>query len=341
MKLSWGIIGLGQLANEWIAPAIRASNNGQLVACADSIVERANQFGSIHGIDHVYYSYEKLIEDTQVEAVYVATPNALHHPIVLAAARARKHVLCQKPMALTAREAEEMLNVCDRAGITLRIGLHLRFQGILQASSDYIRKGSIGTVREVSVQRYAPIHEARASGWRHELALAGAGALADVGVHVIDFVQWIIGDQIRRVFAFAYPGRVSRRPDETTTLLLEFENGCQASIRCSREMPIAANDLQIFGTGGMLTTGPLRGVDAHRLRIRTPSESYEMEYPAENLYFREVEAFADAVTGKMTPAATGEDGLRLVRVTEALIRSLETGSAIPLCPKQDKRGAAV
>lgn len=330
MKLSWGIIGLGQLANEWIAPAIRVSNNGQLVACADSIVERANQFGSIHGIDHVYDSYEKLIEDTQVEAVYVATPNALHHPIVLAAARARKHVLCQKPMALTAREAEEMLNVCDRAGITLRIGLHLRFQGILQASSDYVRKGSIGTVREVSVQRYAPIHEARASGWRHELALAGAGALADVGVHVIDFVQWIIGDQIRRVFAFAYPGRVSRRPDETTTLLLEFENGCQASIRCSREMPIAANDLQIFGTGGMLTTGPLRGVDAHRLRIRTPSESYEMEYPAENLYFREVEAFADAVTGKMTPAATGEDGLRLVRVTEALIRSLETGSAIPL-----------
>lgn len=330
MKLSWGIIGLGQLANEWIAPAIRASNNGQLVACADSIVERADQFGSFHGIDHVYYSYEKLIEDTQVEAVYVATPNALHHPIVLAAARARKHVLCQKPMAFTAREAEEMLNVCDGAGITLRIGLHLRFQRILQASSDYIRQGSIGTVREVSVQRYAPLHEARASGWRHELALAGAGALADVGVHVIDFVQWIIGDQIRRVFAFAYPGRVSRRPDETTTLLLEFENGCQASIRCSRKMPIAANDLQIFGTGGMLATGPLRGVDTHRLRIRTPGESHEMEYPAENLYFREVEAFADAVTGKMTPAATGGDGLRLVRVTEALIRSLETGSAISL-----------
>ena len=330
MKLSWGIIGLGQLANEWIAPAIRASNNGQLVACADSIVERADQFGSFHGIDHVYYSYEKLIEDTQVEAVYVATPNALHHAIVLAAARARKHVLCQKPMALTAREAEEMLTVCDGAGITLRIGLHLRFQRILQASSDYIRNGSIGTVREVSVQRYAPIHEAKMSGWRHELALAGAGSLADVGVHVIDFVQWIIGDQIRRVFAFAYPGRVSRRPDETTTLLLEFENGCQASIRCSREMPIAANDLQIFGTGGMLATGPLRGVDVHRLKIRTHSESYEMEYPAENLYFCEVEAFADAVTGKMTPAATGEDGLRLVRVTEALIRSLETGSAISL-----------
>ena len=87
MKLSWGIIGLGQLANEWVAPAIRDSNNGQLVACADSVVERADQFGSFHGIDHVYYSYEKLIEDPRVEAVYVATPNALHHPIVLAAAR--------------------------------------------------------------------------------------------------------------------------------------------------------------------------------------------------------------------------------------------------------------
>ena len=330
MKLRWGIIGLGQLANQWIASAIKASRNGQLVACADSIAERADQFASTQGIDGVYHSYEELVQDSSVEAVYVATPNALHHPVVLAAARARKHVLCQKPMALTASEAEEMLTACKGAGITLRIGLHLRFQGILQACADVVREGSIGTVREISAQRYAPVHEAKASGWRYDLALAGAGALADVGVHVIDFVQWIVGHPMKRVFAVSYPNRASGRPDETSTLLLEFEGGCQASIRCSREMPLASNDLQIFGTGGMLTTGPLRGVDTHRLTVRTPGRSYAKEYPAENLYLREVEAFADAVAGRETPAATGEEGLRLVRVTEALIRSLETGSAISL-----------
>jgi len=271
-----------------------------------------------------------LIEDTKVEAVYIAAPNALHHPIVLSAARAHKHVLCQKPMALKASEAEEMITACDRARVALRIGLHLRFLKVLQASADCIQKGSIGAIREVSVQRYAPMHEAKVSGWRYELAVAGAGVLADVGVHLIDFVQWIIGYPIKQLFALAYPNRTSGRPDETMTLLLEFKNECQATIRCSREMPLSANDLQIFGTGGMLTTGPLRGVDTYRLKVRTPGESYEMEFPSENLYLHEIEAFADAVEGKITPAATGEDGLRLVRITEAIIRSLETGSAISI-----------
>jgi 1,5-anhydro-D-fructose reductase (1,5-anhydro-D-mannitol-forming) len=95
-------------------------------------------------------------------------------------------------------------------------------------------------------------------------------------------------------------------------------------------MPLGANDLQIFGTDGMLITGPLRWVHTHHLTLRTPNGCKEEEYPADNLYLNEIEAFAEALAGEWTPAASGEDGLRLVRVTEALIRSLETGSAIPV-----------
>jgi 1,5-anhydro-D-fructose reductase (1,5-anhydro-D-mannitol-forming) len=299
-----------------------------LVACADSLMERVRSFASVYGVERLYGSYEALIKDEDVDAVYVATPNALHCPVTRAAARAGKNVLCQKPMALTGAEAEEMIAACHEAGVTLRIGLQLRFQKILQAVADQVRQGRIGSVREVTVQRYAPIGEAKASAWRYELALAGAGALADVGVHVVDFVQWIVGDRIRRVFASAQPGRASGRPDETVTVLLEFAGGCQVTVRCSREMPLGANDLQIFGTGGMLITGPLRGVPQNRLTVRTPEGDEETEYPAGNLHLQEIEAFAEAVAGAPTPAATGEDGLRLVRLTEALIRSLETGCAI-------------
>ena len=330
MQLRWGLVGLGQLANEWIGPAIRASNSGRLVACADTLIERAKSFGSAYGVERIYGSYQALMKDTDVDAVYVATPNAFHCPVTRAAAHAGKHVLCQKPMALTVAEAEEMIASCHEAGVTLRIGLQLRFQKILQTVADQVRKGRVGSVREVTVQRYAPIGEAKASAWRYELAVAGAGALADVGVHVVDFVQWIVGDRIRRVFASAHPGRASGQPDETVTLLLEFASGCQATIRCSREMPIGANDLQIFGTGGMLITGPLRGVPKNRLTVRTPEGCEEIEYAAENLYLQEMDAFAEAVAGASTPAASGEDGLRLVRLTEALIRSLETGAALPV-----------
>jgi 1,5-anhydro-D-fructose reductase (1,5-anhydro-D-mannitol-forming) len=328
MEVRWGIVGLGQLAYQWIGPAIKASKSGRLVACAGVNPEGVKEFVSAHGVERGYHSYGELVQDPAVDAVYVSAPNALHHPIVLAAAAAGKHVLCEKPMALTTGEAEEMIVACRTVGVTLLIGLQLRFQLVLQAAARTIREGRIGVVREVTVQRYAPVGVAR--GWRHDLAVAGAGAMVDVGVHMVDFVQWILDDKIVRVFALAHPSRNSGRPDDTTTLLLEFERGSQATIRCSREMPIGCNDLQVFGTGGMLATGPLRWVDRHRLTVRVPDGCQEHDYPAENLYLREIEMFAEELAGIRTSAATAHDGLRLVQITEALIRSLEAGSAISI-----------
>lgn len=330
MKLRWGIVGLGQLANEWIAPAIKASKKNQLVACADALTERADQFGKNHGIDHVYYAFQEMVKDSNIDAVYVATPNSLHHPVVIAAARAGKHVLCQKPMAINLKEAEEMIEACRNNRVELRIGLQLRFQKVLQLAADLVRSGRVGQVREVTAQRYAPMHEAKVSAWRYDLGVAGAGALSDVGVHTIDFVQWVVADRIRRVFAVSNPPRASGATDDTITVLFEFEHGCQATIRCSREMPVASNDLQIFGTGGKIITGPLRGVDQYKLLLRAPSESKDFEFQAENLYFVEIESFAAITNGKSSPAVTGEEGMKLVEVTDAVIHSLRTGNAVTI-----------
>ena len=326
MTIRWGLAGLGQLANEWIAQAFKDTNSGYLVACSGSDSERLEHFGSLHKIERRYNRYEDLVRDRSVDAVYIAASNALHHPITLSAARAGKHVLCQKPMALTVHEAEEMVAACKTAGVLLRVGLQLRFQQVLRAAAKEVSKGRIGVVQEVTAQRYAPTHEAK--GWRHNLKLAGAGALADVGVHVLDFVQWVVNDRITCVFAFADPPRSSGLPDEKVTMLLKCSGGCHATIRCSRKMPLGRNDLQVFGTEGILATGPLRWVDKHQLTIRTADEFEEREYAVDNLYLREIEAFAEELAGTKTPAATGEEGLQLVRITQALIRSLETGSAI-------------
>ncbi|MBI4504577.1 MAG: Gfo/Idh/MocA family oxidoreductase [Chloroflexi bacterium] len=324
--LRWGIAGLGQLADEWIAPAVAASASGRLVACASSDAERARRFAARHGAGRAHGSYEDLARDPEVDAIFVATANHLHTPVVMAAAQHGKHVLCEKPMALSTVEAEQMLAACRAAGVTLRIGLQLRFQEVLQAAAELVRDGRIGTVREVSAQRYAPVRQP--GTWRRDLATAGAGALADVGVHVVDYVRWIVGDHVARVFAVGHPARASGRPDETVTLLLEFAGGCQAAIRCSRELPLGANDLQLFGTRGLLATGPLRWVETNRLVARTSEGDEERTVPVANYYLREIEAFAAAVAGEPTAAATGEDGLALVRVTTAAISSLETGAAV-------------
>lgn len=325
-KLRWGLVGCGDIARKRVAPALRDMPDGEFISVARAHADSAAAFAREFGAAGWHGSAEEMFADPDIDAVYIATPVRFHAGQTIAAARAGKHVLCEKPMALSTVEAEQMLAACRAAGVTLRIGLQLRFQEVLQAAAELVRDGRIGTVREVSAQRYAPVRQP--GTWRRDLATAGAGALADVGVHVVDYVRWIVGDHVARVFAVGHPARASGRPDETVTLLLEFAGGCQAAIRCSRELPLGANDLQLFGTRGLLATGPLRWVETNRLVARTSEGDEERMFPVANYYLREIEAFAAAVAGEPTAAATGEDGLALVRVTTAAISSLETGAAV-------------
>jgi 1,5-anhydro-D-fructose reductase (1,5-anhydro-D-mannitol-forming) len=323
-RLRWGIVGPGQLADDWIAPAISASASGELVACAGQDLARTRAFAERHEVPRVYDDYRALLRDEAVEAVFVMTPNHLHHPVVVAAAEAGKHVLCDKPMALSVEQASEMLEACQRAGVVLRIGLQLRLQPVLQAAARIVAEGRLGELREISVQRCAPLTQAGA--WRRDLAQAGLGALYDVGVHVLDFIQWILGERIVAVSASARPPRASGRPDETAVALLELQGGVLGTLRVSREVPIARNDLQIFGSRGMLVSGPLRWAESHELTLRTSDGEERSSYSVPNLYLDEVEAFARALAGEPDGLASGQDGLQLVRVAEALVRSLESGS---------------
>jgi 1,5-anhydro-D-fructose reductase (1,5-anhydro-D-mannitol-forming) len=328
-EVRWGLVGLGRLAEEQLVGAFAAAHNGRLVACAGRTLDRAKEFAATHGVERWYASYEELVRDPGVTAVYVATPNHLHRPVVLAAAAAGKHILCEKPLGLTPGEAEEMVEACRTGGVLLRVGLQSRFQAVLQAAAEAVRGGRVGTVREVSVQRYGPMRASQ-SPWQANLATAGSGVLAGLGVHAIDFVHWVVGDRIARVFGLAYPARATGRPDESATVILEFAGGCQATIRCGRGLPVGTNDLQLFGTKGMLATGPLRWGPVDSLTVKTAEGTEAREFPRENLYQREVEAFGEELAGSRTAAATGEDGLWLARVTDAAIRSFETGALVPV-----------
>ena len=199
--LRWGLVGLGRHTEE-IAPAIQCSATAQIVACASRDISAAGAFAERFAIPRAYDTFEDLVNDQNVDTVFVATPNALHAVVVLAAARAGKHILCEKPLALTVADGRAMVAACRAAGVQLRVGLHLRFERSLQRVAEILRSGAIGTPRAISMERTAPPGER--VPWRADPAQGGS-ILFDVGVHLLDLIPRLLVTEIAAISTLATP----------------------------------------------------------------------------------------------------------------------------------------
>lgn len=317
--IRWGVVGLGNFAGQALIPAARRSQRAVIAACASRELSQAQEFASRHGIPRVYESAAALVRDEGIDAVFIATPNAEHVPIVVAAAAAKKHVFCEKPLALDITSGHAAVRACKEAGVVLRLGLHLRLEKSLHRVAEILRMGTIGTVRTLSIERSAPLDER--VKWREDPAQGGS-ILYDVGVHLLDLVPRLAGADIATVSAVASPPPDSGKAPDTMTLLLRLQNGVQATVRASREAPYTASDLVVIGTAGMLRTGPLRWVEQHHIAVITAAGLDEEEIPAGDLYRDELDAFADDVADGRSRLATGEDGLKLIAIADSVQKAL-------------------
>jgi predicted dehydrogenase len=323
--LRWGIVGLGSLAENGLVPAASRARRARIVACSTRDPAKARAFAARHGIPRWHPDHESLVRDPEVDAVFVATPNALHAAPVLAAAAAGKPVLCEKPLAPTVEEAERMVAACHAAGVMLRLGLHLRFERFLDRVGDLLRGGAIGEVRALSVERAAP--PAERVPWREDPA-QGGGVLHDVGVHLLDLAPRLLGAPLLSVAGLAFPPRGAA---DTITLLAEAVTGAQVTLRMTREAPRAAADLMALGTNGFLRTGPLRWVSEYGLTVTTGDGATREESATPcDLYRDELDGFALDLADGGTRLGTGEGGLRLVRVALAAEEALRSGRRVPL-----------
>lgn len=325
--LRWGLVGLGSLAANGIVPAAGRSEFARITACATRDPAKARDFATRFGIPTAHTDHAALARDPAVDAVFVATPNALHLPAVLAAAAAGKPVLCEKPLALTVAEAERMVAACRDAGVMLRLGLHLRFERFLDRVGEVLRSGEIGTVRALSIERAAP--PAERVPWRED-PLQGGSVLYDVGVHLLDLAPRLLGSPLVAVQGLAHPPPGSGRGADTVTLLAEAASGAQVTLRVTREAPKAAADLVALGTDGFLRTSSLRWVPEYTLTVATPGGVREERAAPCDLYCDELDGFARDLADGGTRLGTGEDGVVLVRVADAVERALREGRRVTL-----------
>jgi len=322
----WGIVGPGRIVVNQIAPALARSASSRLVACAASSLAKAEAFARQFDVPRWYDTHEALAADPDVDAVFIATPNALHHRMVLAAARAGKHVLCEKPLALTVAEGHEMVAACERAGVLLRVGFYLRLEEILLRARELVRAGTLGDLRSISLARTGPA--LLRAGWR--LHAEGGGALYDMAVHLLDLVEWMGGARFTAISAASHPDRRDGHPDDTVAILGSLSDGCQALVRASREVPHAANDLVVEGTRGMLATSSLRWSDEYVLRITTDAGTREERFAPTPAYALELAYFEREMRGERGLLATGEDGVRAIALASAVTESIDTRRIVPV-----------
>jgi 1,5-anhydro-D-fructose reductase (1,5-anhydro-D-mannitol-forming) len=315
----WGIVGLGWVAADFIVPAMVKNPGSRLAACLGSSLEKGQAFAERFGVERVHSDLEALMHDPDVDAVYIALPNALHHDAVLAAARGKKHVLCEKPFAMRVAHAKEMVAACRDAGVILRIAHQLRLDAAVGHARKLVQAGRLGRLVAMSLERASGL-EAR-TAWRQDVSQSGV--IFDVGVHLLDLIQWVSGQRFAEVSAFTHPDRRQSVPDDTVTVLGRLNGDCHAVARATREVASAENNLIIEGTEATLVTSALRFARTHVVRVHDRSGTTEEPFPASPAYELEVLAFEGELRGERSLLPDGEDSTGMVAVTQAVLQSIE------------------
>jgi 1,5-anhydro-D-fructose reductase (1,5-anhydro-D-mannitol-forming) len=317
--IRWGLVGLGWVASDFVAPAMVQSPSSRLAACLGSSLAKGRAFAERFGVERVHGDLDALMHDPDVDAVYIALPNALHHEAVLAAAREHKPVLCEKPFAMTVAQAREMVEACRAAGVLLRVAHQIRLDAAIGRAREIVRSGRLGRLAAITFERTSGL--AIRTSWRHDVAQSGV--LFDVGVHLLDLIPWISGQHFVEVNAFTHPDRRQGVPDDTVTILGRLDGDCHAVARATREIACAENNLIVEGTEATLITSALRFAPEHVVRVRDQTGTTEERFPASPAYALEIYAFEGELHGEPSVLPDGEDSVRTVAVTQAVLQAID------------------
>jgi len=329
-ELGWGFVGASTIAREHMHAAVEADPRSSVTAVMSSSPERAEAFAREHGVPAAHASLEHLLDDPRVDVVYVSTTNERHRDQVLAAAAAGKHVLCEKPLALTLDDARAMRDACAAAGVAMGTNHHLRHAPTHRAMRRLVEAGAIGTpvAARVFTAVYLP---ARLQTWRVHSPEAGGGVALDITVHDTDTLRFLLGEDPRAVTALATnQGMASAGLEDGMMGVMRFASGLLASFHDAFTVRHAGTGLELHGTEGSLigrdvmSQEPRGSVVLRRDGVEEPVDVGERE----SLYVRAVRRYNDAVLSGGIPAASGEDGLWSLAVALAAAQSCATGRAV-------------
>lgn len=335
-KIKWGIIGSCGIAEKRTIPGLLMAENAQCVAVMDINEEGVRAVAEKFGISRTYTDIDELLAQKDIDAVYIATPVFCHKEQVIKAADAGKHILLEKPMGLTSKEAQEIADYCKEKGVKLGVGFMMRFHDAHEKIKKIIEKGEIGEI----VSAYAKFNSwspASPVKWRQTKAYSGGGTMMDMGIHCIDLLQYLTGLKAVQITGL-YGNQIHKYPDteDGCSAVLKMDNGSLFTVEANFNIPdvIGGCRFEIYGTTGVVSAeGTIGQTEKGIVNVTVMSaegsvSKRNLEYVSGNMYTKETERFSQAILDDSKVPVTAEEGIFNQKVIEAVYESQETNRII-------------
>lgn len=351
-KIKIGIIGTGNISNMHMIGYNNLPDDVEVIACCDLNLERAKAYAQKYGIEHVFQDYNEMLKMPEIDAVSVATWNNGHAPASIAALKAGKNVLCEKPMSMNTAEAMEMEKVAKDSGKLLMIGFCRRFGQNISIMKNFIKNDRIGDI--YLIQTKCIRRAGNPCGWFSDLKRSGGGPLIDLGVHMIDLGRFLM-DKPKAVSVYGITfNKLGTRlnlkeysryspvdadsycdVEDSCLAMIRFDNGAMLTVEVSFSDHIPENEklsLQVHGTkaGAMLEPNfEIYGEMDDYLITTKPSYSAD-ENSFQSNFIREIKHFVDCLKNGTECMNPPEDGVEMMKILDAIYESARTGHEVRL-----------
>jgi predicted dehydrogenase len=334
--IRYAVVGLGHIAQVAVLPAFaHAKRNSTLVAIVSDDRTKRREIAKKYKLDHAYSydEYERCLES--VDAVYIALPNSMHAEYTIRAARAGVHVLCEKPMAVTVKECEQMIGACRKHRVKLMIAYRLHFEEINLKTIDLIRRGRIGVPKFFNSSFSLMV---RAGNIRTQADLGG-GTLYDIGIYCINAARYLFRSEPIEVLAMSVNSGTQKLAeiDESTAALLRFEEERLAAFVTSFNAADVAS-YRIVGTKGQIHVDPAyEYAEGLQYELTVDGKKTTKKIAKRDQFAPELLYFSDCIQKNREPEPSGEEGMQDVRIVQALYKSAQSGRAVKIPAFKDRK----
>jgi len=331
-KLGWGIVGLGSLAINQILPAFARCEKSKVVAFVSGHPDKANKLALRYGVDakniYNYQNYDSIKDNPEVDIIYIVLPNGMHAEYTIRGLQAGKHVLCEKPMANTPEDCQQMIDAGKKANRKLMVAYRCRYEPFNQEAIRLARSKELGPVKVITADN--GWNASDPNMWRLNKKMAGGGCLMDIGIYALQSARYISGEEPVEINAMTYstPGDPRfREVEETINFQLRFPSGVLANCTSSYGYS-SQSHTRVICTNGWYEMDPATVYDGLRLYVHRNNLSEEVNLPAKDHFTLEMDHMSDCVMNNQEPRTPGEEGLRDMKLIAAIYEAARTNKTL-------------